>query len=115
MSFQGLNRGIALSLVVIGGLTTASTRVAWSQTEITRKTRTKVSPTYPELARRLNLSGVVRIEVTVSAKGEVSSTKIVGGHPVLAAAAVDAVKRWRFEAAAEPSSGIIEVRFNPVE
>jgi hypothetical protein len=51
----------------------------------------------------------------VSARGEVSSTKIVGGHPVLAAAAVDAVKRWRFEAAAEPSSGIIEVRFNPAE
>jgi outer membrane biosynthesis protein TonB len=37
----------------------------------------------------------------------------VGGHPVLAAAAVEAVKKWRFEPAAAESSGVVEFKFEP--
>jgi outer membrane biosynthesis protein TonB len=38
----------------------------------------------------------------------------VGGHPVLANAALDAVRKWRFEAGAEESTGIVEFHFDPV-
>jgi outer membrane biosynthesis protein TonB len=38
---------------------------------------------------------------------------VVGGHPVLAGAALDAAKRWRFEPAASEASGIIEFKFEP--
>jgi outer membrane biosynthesis protein TonB len=35
----------------------------------------------------------------------------VGGHPVLANAALDAVRKWRFEPAAEESSGMVDFKF----
>ena len=59
----------------------------------------KVAPVYPDLARRMNITGVVKIAVTVSTNGSVKNAKVIGGHPVLASAALDAVKKWRFEAA----------------
>ena len=68
---------------------------------------------YPDLARRMNITGVVKIEITVSANGSIKNAKLVGGHPVLANAALDAVKKWRFEAGPEESTGIVEFRFDP--
>ena len=62
-----------------------------------RKVKTQVDPIYPELAKSMHLNGTVRVEVTVSEKGDVRNTKVVGGNPVLADAAVKAVQKWRFE------------------
>jgi len=62
-----------------------------------RKVKTQVDPVYPELAKNMHLNGTVRVEVTVSEKGDVRNTKVVGGNPVLADAAVKAVQKWRFE------------------
>ncbi len=115
MSFQVLNRAIAVGLLLVSGWAAIITPLAWGQGEITRKVKTKVAPVYPELARRMNLTGVVRIEVTVSPKGEVKTTKLLGGHPVLAGAALDAVKKWRFETAGDESTGIVEFRFDPAQ
>jgi TonB family protein len=68
---------------------------------------------YPELARKMNLSGVVKLEVVVAPSGVVKETKVIGGNPILVNAAMDAVKKWRFEAASEESTGIIEFKFDP--
>ena len=84
-----------------------------AQDEISRKVKSKVAPTYPELARRMAISGVVKVQVVVAPNGSVKSTKIVGGHPLLVNAAVDAVKKWRFDAASEESTGIVEFKFDP--
>jgi outer membrane biosynthesis protein TonB len=43
----------------------------------------------------------------------VKNAQLVGGHPVLANAALDAVKRWRYEAGKEETTGIVEFRFDP--
>jgi hypothetical protein len=43
----------------------------------------------------------------------VKDAKVVGGHPVLAGAALDAVRKWRFEPAAMDSSGVVEFKFEP--
>jgi TonB family protein len=67
---------------------------------------------YPELAKRMSITGVVKVLVTVSTNGAVKDAKLVGGHPVLASAALDAVKKWRFEAAQQESTGIVEFRFD---
>jgi TonB family protein len=83
------------------------------QEEISRKVKTRVSPAYPELARRLSISGVVKVQVVVAPNGSVKSTKIVGGHPLLVNAAVEAVKKWRFEAASEETTGVVEFKFDP--
>jgi TonB family protein len=83
------------------------------QEELTRKVKTKVAPAYPELARRMSISGVVKIQVVVAPNGSVKNAKLVGGHPLLASAALDAVKRWRFEPAAEETTGVVEFKFEP--
>jgi TonB family protein len=84
-----------------------------AQDELPRKAKSKVSPVYPELARRMSISGVVKVQVVVAPNGLVKTTKVVGGHPLLVNAAVDAVKKWRFEAASEETTGIVEFKFDP--
>lgn len=108
-----LRRLVAVGLLLVGGWAAASCPLAWGQAEINRKAKTKVAPVYPELARRMNISGVVKIQVTVAPNGTVKEVKLLGGHPVLANAALDAVKKWRFEAGPEESTGIVEFNFSP--
>lgn len=81
--------------------------------EMVRRAKTKVQPMYPELAHKMNISGTVKIEVTVAPNGTVKEARIVGGHPVLAGAALDAAKKWKFEPAGGESTGIIDFKFEP--
>lgn len=77
-----------------------------------RKVKTKVAPEYPELAKRMNVIGHVKIEVTISMDGKVTNTKVIGGNPILVSASVDALKKWHFEAGPKETSEIIEFEFN---
>jgi len=77
-----------------------------------RKVKTKVAPAYPELAKRMNVSGKVKIEVVITPDGHVKSTRVIGGHPLLVQACQDAVKEWRFAPAAEETTQIVEFDFN---
>ena len=77
-----------------------------------RKVVNRVSPVYPALAKKMNVAGVVKVEVTVSAAGSVTNTKVVGGHPLLVESAVDALKKWKYEATGETTTAIVEFRFN---
>jgi protein TonB len=79
--------------------------------EIVRRAKNKVQPMYPELARKMNIAGTVKIEIVVAPNGSVKDAHVVGGHPVLATAALDAAKKWRFEPSAAESSGVIEFKF----
>jgi TonB family protein len=83
------------------------------QNEIIRRAKSKVQPDYPELAKKMNITGSVKIEVVVSPNGTVKDAKIVGGHPVLATAALEAAKKWRFEPAPAESTGIVDFKFEP--
>jgi TonB family protein len=76
-----------------------------------RKVKTKVTPTYPELARRMNITGKVKIEVIIAPDGHVKSTRAVGGHPLLVQACQDAVKEWKFTPAPEESTQVVEFDF----
>ncbi|MGA2674491.1 MAG: energy transducer TonB [Terracidiphilus sp.] len=70
-----------------------------------RAIRNKVPPIYPELAKRMKISGTVNIEATVDAAGKVSDAKMIGGNKILAPAAEDAVRKWTFA----PGSGTAKV------
>jgi len=98
-------------MTVTVGMGVASGQEA--QSEVLRRARSKVQPVYPELARKMNLTGTVKVEVVVSPNGSVKEAKVVGGHPVLANAALDAVRKWRFEPAAAESSGVVDFKFEP--
>jgi|SRR5271170_3554112 len=113
VSFQSLKASFALGLLVLGGWVTTSTPMAWGQEALDRKVKSRVAPLYPELAKRMNISGVVKILITVAPNGTVKDAKLAGGHPVLANAALDAVRKWRFEAGPQESKGIVELRFDP--
>lgn len=54
-------------------------------------------PTYPEAAKAAGITGVVIIEALVDTEGAVAETKVVRGVPELDAAAVEAVRQWRYE------------------
>jgi len=85
----------------------------WAQDELPRKVKTRVAPVYPQLARQMNISGVVKVQVTVAPNGSVKTTKLVGGHPLLANAALDAIKKWRFDTGPDETTGIVEFKFDP--
>ncbi len=82
-----------------------------STDESKRKIKTKTVPAYPELARRMNVSGRVKIEVVIAPDGHVKSTRVIGGHPLLVQASQDAVKEWKFLPAPEETTQIIEFDF----
>lgn len=123
---QGVSRGGAVSVQKIrqwamtGLLAFAATAAAMfqplpalAQGELARKTKTKVSPTYPDLARRMNITGTVKVLVVVTPSGNLKDTKVVGGNPLLVNAAMDALKKWKFEPADTESSGTVEFKFQP--
>ena len=101
-----------LTLAVTAGAVRVGAQQAQSE-EMVRRAKSKVQPAYPDLARKMNLAGTVKIEVLVAPNGTVKGARIVGGHPVLANAALDAAKKWRFEPALAETSGVIDFKFEP--
>ena len=56
----------------------------------------KPPPEYPLAARQFKIGGRVEVEAVVSESGEVEEARIKSGNPILARAATDAVKKWKF-------------------
>jgi TonB family protein len=92
----------ALSGALLGAQSTPLTR---------RPVRHLVTPSYPDLARKLNLTGTARIEVTIGPDGSVKHTRVLGGHPVLAAEAERAAEKSTFEPASAETVEVIEFKF----
>jgi TonB family protein len=117
VSFQTRVTSLRTSLLVF--LTIISLAVAlgpalgFAQGGFDRKVKSRVAPSYPEIARKIGLRGTVRLQLLVAPNGEVKETKVIGGHPILVTAAVDAVKKWKFEPASGESTGTVEFRFDP--
>jgi protein TonB len=57
---------------------------------------TRVEPSYPELAKRARIQGIVLLQVTVDELGNVSEVKVIRGHPLLNDGAVGAVSQWKY-------------------
>lgn len=110
MSFRKIGVQIALLALSASG-SPARLAAQDSQIEIVRHVKTRVEPVYPDLARKMNLSGAVKVEVLVGLNGTVKEAKVLGGHPVLASAALEAARKWRFEPATMENSGIIDFKF----
>jgi TonB family protein len=74
-----------------------------------RKVKTSVKPVYPDVARQMHITGTVRLEATVAADGKVRDTRVVGGSPLLAQEATNAVKKWKYEEAPKETIEVVEV------
>src|SRR5260370_10404008 len=99
-------------LAVCAGLFTA-TGAAQEHKPGNRKVINKVAPAYPALARRLHVTGVVKLEVLIRPNGSVKSIKAVGGNPVFIEAATVAVDKWKFEARPDETTEVVQLVFDP--
>ena len=77
-----------------------------------RAVKVRVAPVYPEIAKRMRISGVVKLEATVDADGKVMDVKTVSGNHALATAAEDAVRKWRFASAPVQSTEGMDIKFD---
>jgi TonB family protein len=74
-----------------------------------RKVKTSVKPIYPDVARQMHITGTVRLEATVGPDGKVRDARVVGGSPLLAQEATNAVKKWKYEEASKETVETVEV------
>jgi TonB family protein len=116
MTVKDVKRMMLVCMVAVGTIVSgASFRLhaqSGDSTEVRRKVKSLAKPQYPELAKKLNLTGVVKIEVTIGADGKVKRTRLVGGHPVFAAEAERAAMESEFEPGPKETTEIIEFKFN---
>ncbi len=56
----------------------------------------RINPAYPPLAKQARISGLVKLEGIIAKDGTVQQLKVVSGHPLLAPAALEAVRQWRY-------------------
>jgi TonB family protein len=78
----------------------------------TRKSVKTVPPAYPAIALKMRIEGTVKLDVTIDPDGSVEDVKVVSGHQLLASAAIDAVKKWRYEPGEAKSTQSVNVEFN---
>lgn len=76
-----------------------------------RHVEKRVAPVYPEIAKRMRISGVVHVEATVAADGSVTAVKATTGNKMLSPAAEDAVKHWKFVPGDSQSTVGIDINF----
>ena len=101
-------------LFAAASLTVLTLQVCAQSAQIEEKRTVKrlVQPVVPELAVKLNLTGTAKIEVTIAPDGTVKSTRIIGGHPVLASAAESAAQKSTFQPGPRETVEVIEFKFS---
>jgi protein TonB len=77
----------------------------------------QIAPAYPPLAKKQNISGVVKLEITVAEDGSVWKATVLSGDPLLAQGAAEAVKKWVYQPALvngkrSSSTTEVEIKFD---
>ena len=93
----------ALALIVVMAMP------AWAGDD--RAVKSRVTPVYPEIAKRMHIGGSVKLEATVDAQGKVTDVKAISGNHMLSVAAEDAVRQWKFVPNSTDSNVSVEVNF----
>jgi len=93
----GVIGGIISSTPVAVPRVATPQRVRVSQGVSTGLLIRKVNPTYPPLARQARIQGTVVLHAVISKDGSIEGLTLISGHPMLAPAAIEAVKQWRYK------------------
>jgi len=93
------------------GLVLAGTLFAVYAAADTRKPVANPDPEYPEIARRMNISGTVKVELVIASDGTIRSAKVLGGHPLLADAVQKALKKWKYAPGASETTLQVDFKF----
>jgi len=68
-------------------------------------------PDYPEIARRMHITGTVKMEIVIAADGTITSMKVLGGHPLLVDAVQKALKKWKYAPAGSETIMQLDFKF----
>jgi TonB family protein len=98
-------------IILMAGMALATAQSASDASTSGRKVIQRVAPVCPELARKMHIQGIVKLEAVVKPNGSVRTTRVLGGNPVLVVAAADAVARWKFEAAPNETTEVVQLVF----
>jgi TonB family protein len=104
---------ILLMLAVLASIQLKASFAQDEQTANARKVISKVVLVYPSIARSMNLSGAVKLEVLVQPNGDTKTIQVKGGNPLLAQSAQAAVRAWKWEKAEHESTETVEFHFTP--
>lgn len=102
MRVSAFTAALVAVLLLTGSLAYASTIDSTSVVS-------RVNPVYPEIAKKMNISGVVELNVVVDETGKPTEVAAVSGPVMLRAAAEAAVKQWKFKP--EAGKGQIKINF----
>jgi TonB family protein len=89
------------------------TSSAQGQDDEERKVVSRVAPVFPELAKRKHVGSVVKVVVVIRTNGTVKTARAVGGNPVFMESATDAIRQWKFQAAPQETTEVIQLTFSP--
>lgn len=78
-----------------------------------RKALKSPTPTYPEVARKFNVSGVVKVQVLIAPDGQIKDVKVIGGHPLLVSAVQETLKNWKYAPANSETTATLVFNFHP--
>ena len=87
--------------------------VLQAESKSERKPVVRVEPEYPGTLLRLHIGGTVRLALTISPKGTVEDIQLLGGNPILAEAAIKAIKQWVFTPSYSRTKQVISIPFTP--
>jgi TonB family protein len=83
-----------------------------SAAEGVRRVIKRVEPRYPDMARKINLGGTVKVVAVVASDGNVKKVELLGGSPLLVEAAQTAISQWKYAPGSE-SRETVELHFIP--
>jgi TonB family protein len=93
--------GVGLVIALFTGLALADNR----------KPVANPDPEYPEIAKRMAITGSVKVELVVAADGTIRSAKVLGGHPILVDAVQKALKKWKYAPGSAETTTQVEFKF----
>ena len=102
--------GLSLLFLAATSLSIGQTPKA---THAPRRVSLRVEPEYPRILKSAHVGGLVRLNVTVLANGNVAKVETLGGSAILAQSATDAVRKWKYISASAPTIEEVEFQFNP--
>jgi len=103
-------RTAGLALMLAGVLCVSA---GGAQAQAVRKPISSPQPDYPEIAKKMHLSGTVRVEVVIGTNGQIKETKVIGGHPLLVNSTLMTLRMWKYAPSSEETTTVLEFNFAP--
>jgi TonB family protein len=87
--------------------------VANLQAQESRKALSNPVPVYPEVAKKMRLTGTVKVQIVIGADGRIKEKNFIGGHPVLVSSVEETLKDWKYAPAGGETTTQLQFNLHP--